>query len=83
VQTSIEDWQGFIKSFTVPNLAEGELWKLSETPFIVVHLNLKKKRDTKKDAKKGKKEESPKKQEEEEGDDQNRVEYFPSLNKCH
>jgi hypothetical protein len=68
----------------VPNLAEGELWKLSETPFIIVHLNLKKKRDTKKETKKGKKEESPKKaDEQEEGDDMNRVEYYPSLIKCH
>jgi len=84
VQTSIEDWHSFIKSFTVPNLAEGDLWKLSETPFIVIHLSLKKKKDSKKDAKKGKKEESPKKDgEPEEDDDKNRVEYFPSLQKCH
>jgi len=50
----------------------------------VIHLSLKKKKDSKKDAKKGKKEESPKKDgEPEEDDDRNKVEYFPSLEKCH
>jgi hypothetical protein len=58
VKTSIEDWTSFIKSFTLPNYDKGELWKISTTPLIVVHLNFKKaesKDDKKKKTKTGKK----------------------------
>ena len=41
VKLSIDEWVQFIKSFTVPNLDKGELWKIQTTPMIVVHLNFK------------------------------------------
>ena len=41
VKLSIDDWVTFIKSFTIPNAARNELWKIQNTPLIVVHLSFK------------------------------------------
>jgi len=41
VRLSIDDWVGFIKSFTRPSIDRGELWKVSNTPLIVIHLSFK------------------------------------------
>ena len=54
VQISIDDWVNFIKQFTNPNLSNDELWRVSETPFITIHLSVKKKDKNKKDKKKKK-----------------------------
>jgi hypothetical protein len=43
VDLSIKDWVEFIKLFTIPNLANDELWKINEHPFVVIHLSIKKK----------------------------------------
>jgi hypothetical protein len=51
VQNSINDWVEFVRSFTVPNYAEGELWKRSTAPFIII--NLEKVKSEKKGSKKG------------------------------
>lgn len=55
VRASIEDWESFIKSFTLPNYEAGELWQVSTTPLIVVHLSF-----HMRDEKKGKNEERKK-----------------------
>lgn len=81
MKTSIEDWTSFIKSFTLPNYDKGELWKISTTPLIVVHLNFKKaesKDDKKKKTKTGKKAED----EQSADEDSNKINYFPKLEKC-
>lgn len=44
VRLSINDWEKFIKYFTNPNLNNDELWKVNDTPCIVIHLSIKKKR---------------------------------------
>ncbi len=41
VKLSIDDWVEFIKSFTIPVLHRGELWKVQNTPMMVVHLSFK------------------------------------------
>ena len=54
---SISDWVGFIRSFTVPKLDQGELWDLSKEALLSVKLEIlkpvakeeKKKRKTKKE----------------------------------
>ena len=51
VQISIDDFVNFIKVFTAPKETDGELWRVSKEPFIVVHLSLQKKAK-KKEAKK-------------------------------
>jgi hypothetical protein len=85
VRVSIEDWVSFMKSFTVPKIAKGELWKVPTTPMIVINLNIRK---AEKDEKKKKK--TTKKKEgnaeggpaaDESDDDQNRITYFPKLEK--
>ena len=43
VRLSINDWEKFIKYFTNPNLNNDELWKVNDTPCIVIHLSIKKK----------------------------------------
>lgn len=43
VKQSIDDWVGFIKSFTKPDYDKGELWKLSTSQMIVIHLSIHKK----------------------------------------
>ena len=40
VKNSIDDWVEFIRSFTKPNYERGELWKISTTPLIVIHLTV-------------------------------------------
>jgi hypothetical protein len=85
VRVSIEDWVSFMKSFTVPKTAKGELWKVPTTPMIVIHLNFKmaekdekkKKKTTKK--KEGNAEGGPAADESDE--DQNKITYFPKLEK--
>lgn len=42
VKQSIEDWVGFIKSFTLPNYDAGELWARSPTPMLIISLSYKK-----------------------------------------
>ena len=73
----------FIRSFTKPKYEKGELWKISNTPLIVIHLNfVKKDKDDKKKNKKNakKKEEAPAADVEDE--DSNSINYFPKLDKC-
>lgn len=57
VKLSIEDWVSFIQHFTNPNLNNDELWKVNDTPCIVIHFSIK--RPDKKKGK-GKKEEKAK-----------------------
>jgi len=57
VNLSIDDWVGFIKYFTMPDHNNDELWKVNDTPFIVISLSIKKKAKDKKDKKKPKVEE--------------------------
>ena len=42
VNTSLTDWVDFIKSFTLPKYDEGQLWKRSSTPMVVINLKEKK-----------------------------------------
>jgi len=63
VDLSINEWVNFIKLFTTPNLSMDELWKVNNMPFVVIHLNQKKKDKKKKDKKK-----VEKKKEEKEGE---------------
>jgi hypothetical protein len=42
VNTSLIDWVDFIKTFTLPKYEDGELWKRSSTPMIVINLKEKK-----------------------------------------
>lgn len=42
VKQSIDDWVGFIKSFTLPKYDQGELWARSPTPLLIIHLSQKK-----------------------------------------
>ena len=83
MRVSIEDWVAFIKSFTLPNYARGEIWKVQTTPMIVVHLNFKS--PDSKDEKK-KKKATKKKEGEAEADDAddepNKINYLPRLEKC-
>lgn len=51
VRLSINDWTEFIRSFTLPNYEKGELWTISPTPLVVIHLSFKMKE--KKDDRKG------------------------------
>jgi hypothetical protein len=48
VRQSIDDWVGFIKSFTKPNYEKGELWELSHTQMVTIHLSIHNKRKNKK-----------------------------------
>lgn len=41
VKLSIEDWVSFIRNFTNPNLNNDELWKVNNTPCIIIHLRIK------------------------------------------
>jgi hypothetical protein len=82
VQISINDWVNFIKQFTNPNLSNDELWKVSETPFITIHLSVKKKDKNKKDKKKKKEQQAEGEDgaaEESEEGDKNRVVYKPAI----
>lgn len=80
VRISIEDWVSFIKSFTVPKYELGEMWKISTTPLIVVHLTFKiKEKDDKKKKKTTKKKDQAADKEEDEG---NKINYHPKLEKC-
>lgn len=71
-----------MKSFTLPKYAKGELWKISTTPMIVIHLNfqINEKDDKKKKAKTVKKKEGEPEKEDE--DDENKINFFPKLEKC-
>ena len=42
VKQSIDDWVGFIKSFTLPKYDQRELWTRSPTPLLIIHLSQKK-----------------------------------------
>ena len=63
VRLSITDWVEFIKSFTVPKYDLGQLWTISHTPMIVVHLSfrMKEKKDDRKGRGRGKTEKAAKK----------------------
>jgi hypothetical protein len=83
VSLSINDFVDFIKQFTDPKESEGELWKVSTVPLLVIHLSQKEK-SKKKDEKKVDKK---KKEGEEEAaqpadDDHNRVVLSPSIDEC-
>lgn len=82
VRVSIEDWVAFMKSFTFPKYNKGELWKISTTPMIVIHLNFQmaEKDDKKKKSKVIKKKEGEGEKEDEE--DENKINFFPKLEKC-
>jgi hypothetical protein len=54
VNLSINDWVGFIKYFTMPDHNNDELWKVNDTPFVVISLSVKKKEKNKKEKKKEK-----------------------------
>jgi hypothetical protein len=59
VRLSIDDWVNFIRSFTIPVYDRGELWKVQNTPLMVINLSFqmkdkKKKEDKKKDKKRKK-----------------------------
>jgi hypothetical protein len=88
VQISIDDWVEFIKYFTMPDLNNDQLWKVNETPFLVIHLSVRKKDKKKKgaDKKKTDKKNDSKApeaaEEEEEEDDSNKVVYKPSIQQC-
>lgn len=41
VRLSIDDWVSFVRSFTIPNLVQGELWKVQNTPMLVIHMSFK------------------------------------------
>lgn len=73
-----------MKSFTVPKLDKGELWKVPTTPMIVIHLNFrmadKEDKKKKKVAKKKDNAEGAPAAEDSE-DDQNTITYFPKLAK--
>jgi len=62
VRLSVEDWVSFIRSFTHPKYDKGELWKISNTPFLDIKLSFslakKRKEAEKKAAEKKKKKES-------------------------
>jgi len=85
VQISIDDWVEFIKYFTMPDLNNDQLWKVNETPFLVIHLSVRKKDKKKKGADKKKTDKkndskAPEAAEEEEDeDDSNKVVYKPSI----
>lgn len=83
VRVSIEDWVSFMKSFTVPKTAKGELWKVPTSPMIVIHLNFKMaEKDEKKKKKTAKKKESNAEggpAADEPDEDQNKITYFPKL----
>jgi hypothetical protein len=64
VNLSIDDWVGFIKYFTMPDHNNDELWKVNDTPFVVISLSIKKKEKNKKDKKKDKPKVEEKKAEE-------------------
>lgn len=76
VKQSIDDWVEFIRSFTVPNYSKGELWRLSTTPLIIIHLNVHINKKQKKE--KGKPEPPPKPDE----IPDNTVVLKPSLEEC-
>merc|ERR1712166_1624332 len=54
VKLSIYDYVDFIKDFTNPNLSNDELWRVNDTPYVIIHLGIQKKikTDKKKDVKK-------------------------------
>lgn len=95
VHISIYDWVSFIRHFTNPNLNNDELWRVNDTPCIVIHFSIKKKEKKKEKAgkKKDKKdkgkdgEEAPPADEEEgkesDDDEKNRIIYKPSIQECH
>lgn len=76
VKNSIDDWVGFIKSFTQPNYEKGELWRLSESQMLIIHLTAHSSKKKKKDKKH---EKSPEK-----GDEgsENTIRLQPSLEEC-
>lgn len=57
VKQSIDDWVSFIKSFTKPNYEKGELWKLTNSQMLIIHLNVHNSKKKKKE--KGKHDDSP------------------------
>jgi hypothetical protein len=82
VRVSVEDWVSFMKSFTVPKVEKGELWKVPTTPMIVIHLNFKMaEKDEKKKKKPIKKKDNAEGEAEDSDDEQNKITYFPKLGK--
>jgi len=67
VHASIDDWVNFVKSFTLPNYDDGQLWKRSSSPFIIINLEQMKPDKTGKQSKKGSK---------------TTIEYQPTLEEC-
>lgn len=91
VQQSINDWVGFIKSFTLPKYDLGELWARSPTPMLVISLSYKKPSKDKRPRRKAIDETLPEEEQEAERlaraeeDEQFmfRLEYSPTLPTCH
>ena len=91
VRLSINDWEKFIKYFTNPNLNNDELWKVNDTPCIVIHLSIRKKekkkgkdKDKKTIKQKGK-DDAPgpvEGEDENEDDEKNRVAFKPTIEEC-
>lgn len=94
VKLSIEDWVEFIRQFTNPNLNNDELWKVNDTPCVVIHFSIKRPDKKKGKDKKAKQEEKGKAdgaQANENGEeaqaaeddvDRKKIIYKPSIEEC-
>lgn len=91
VKLSIEDWVSFIQHFTNPNLNNDELWKVNETPCVIIHFSIKRPEKKKGKAKKEEKakvdsEKQPENADEAQGgddeDDKKKIIYKPSIDEC-
>lgn len=80
VQTSINDWVGFVKNYTVPKYDKGELWNICTEPMVTINLHIK---SAKKDRKKrSKKKEGDAPDAPEDPDEVSTINYQPSLEAC-
>ena len=80
VKLSVDDWQNFIKSFTIPDYGKDELWKIQTTPMIVIHLSFRMKE---KDSKNSKNKKKKKGDENKDADEElNQINYHPKIEKC-
>jgi hypothetical protein len=92
VKNSIDNWVSFIRSFTMPNYDEGELWARCNTPLLTIHLAVRKPKDKKSKPKRRQQitddMEEEQKQEIlaqwaiEDEEYMNKIEYAPSLQQC-
>lgn len=97
VHLSIQDWVDFIRHFTNPNLNNDELWKVNDSPCIVIHFSIKrpekkKGKDKKKADEKNKKDGDAAAQangngedgqgQPDDDDDRKKIIYKPSIEEC-